>query len=151
MDSERLARQPVTPVCIEGVTLQLTGDFDSLVEAESFFRSEGHQVDLATAIFNARDPDSALSGLRQLLPCALHAHHPELGYWEVQQMINRTVASDNPVLVEAVQRMWPVHHPSSLEIMARFFERLPDEWKEQFRWQVIAERIAERWPGAAQA
>lgn len=147
MDSERTARQPVTPVVVEGVTLQLCGDFDSLVEAEAFFNLRGNKVDVASAIFNARDPDSALSGLRQLLPCALHAFHPELGYEAVQQMINRTVACDNPVLFEAVQRMWPVHHASSQEIMARFFERLPDEWKQEFYMKVIAER----WPGTAQA
>jgi hypothetical protein len=146
MENERLALLPKTPVIVEDITLQLSGDFESLIEAESFFRSEGHDLDLALAIFNARDPVSALSGLRQLIPCALRAFHPEITWDQVQKMIDRTVASDNSTFVEAVRRMWPVSEASQ-EIMGRFFERLPVEWKEQFYWQVIAERF----PGAAQA
>lgn len=145
MESERLARR--TPAVFEGVTYNLCGSFEALVEAETFFNATGIEVNLAEAIFNARDPNSALSGLRQLLPCALRASHPELGYGAVQLLIDRTVARDNPVFVEAIWRMWPAQEASSQAIMARFFERLPDEWKQEFFFQVIAER----WPGAAQA
>ena len=147
MESERLVLLPKTPVVFEGTTYNLVGDFEAMIEAESYFNLQGHQLNLATAIFNARDPVSGLKGLREVLPCALHTLHPELDYWAVQKMIDKTVACENPVLIEAIGRMWPVGPASSQEVMAGFFERLPEEWKQRFFSQVIAER----WPGAAQA
>jgi len=147
MENERIARLPKTPVTIAGIgVLQLCGDFESLIEAESHFRSEGHDLNLATAIFDAKTPSAAISSLRQLVPCALRAFHPEITWEEAQALIDRTVARDDPAFVEGVRRMWPVNEASQ-EIMGRFFERLSPEWKEQFYWQVIAER----WPGTARA
>ena len=147
MESKRIAHLPVTPVVFEGVSYNLCSSFEELIRAQEFFNSHGYQLDLAASIFNAKNPQSALAGLRVLLPCALRTFHPELSYGAVQHLIDRTVERDDPAFIKAVQRMWPVHDPASKEIMAQFWERLSDEWKQQFFLQVIAER----WPGVVQA
>jgi hypothetical protein len=107
MEKHKFAHLPKTPVVVEGVEYYVSGDFAALVEAEAYFNLSGHNVNLAGAIFNARDPRSGLTCLRQLLPCALHTHHPTLDYLQVQWMIDRLFAVDDFAFIEAVRRMWP--------------------------------------------
>ncbi len=54
----------------------------------------------------------------------------------------------NPVIVEAIGRMWPAHEAASQEIMARFAERLSDEWRQEFVFRVLAEMP---WPSVVRA
>jgi hypothetical protein len=71
------------------------------------------------------------TSVAQEVPCALHAFHPDLYYDSVQEVIDRTIACDNPVFIKTSGRMWPT----------------PEE-KQEFIFRLLAQRP---WPGAAQA
>jgi hypothetical protein len=96
-----------TPVVLDGVSWSLCGDFAELVKAEAFF-SRSADVNLAGAIVGVKDIDSALYACRQILPCALHAHHPEITWADAQAMLNRAVTQDDGSIVCSITRdIWP--------------------------------------------
>jgi hypothetical protein len=90
-------------VTIEGATYNLCGDFGPLVEAEAYCG-----FNLADVLFTwGQDSESILNGARKLLPCALHHFHPEVSYEDVQGMLDRAVAADDPAILHALWHMWP--------------------------------------------
>jgi hypothetical protein len=90
-------------VTIEGTTYNLCGDFGPLVEAEAYCG-----FNLADVLFTwGQDSESILNGARKLLPCALHHFHPEVSYEDVQGMLDRAVAADDPAILHALWHMWP--------------------------------------------
>jgi len=108
MESEIIARLPKTPVAILGVTYNLCGSFAALVEAEAYFAQRIHGFNLADVLCTwGQDQDSILNGARKLLPCALRPFHPDVSYDDAQGMIDRTLATDDPTLLQALWNMWP--------------------------------------------
>jgi hypothetical protein len=108
MKSDRLANLPKTALLVDNVLFQLCGDFAALIEAEAFFNNlRGRDVNLAAAIWTARDHPSLLNAIRQILPCALHTFHPELRFEAVQAMIDRLMLRGYATFMDAIERMWP--------------------------------------------
>ena len=97
-----------TPIVLDGVIWNLCGDFAELVKAEAFFSQSVSDVNLAGAIVGVKDQDSALHACMQILPCALHAYHPEVTWADAQTMLDRAVTQDDGSIVCAIMRdIWP--------------------------------------------
>ena len=95
-------------VHFEGRNYSLCGDFAELVKAETYFGERVSGVNLATAIVDVKEKDSALNAIRQILPCALHKFHPETSWDDAQKLIDRSLALDQATILQAVYKdIWP--------------------------------------------
>jgi hypothetical protein len=97
--------EPNVTVAFEGETYTATLNLPAMAAAESFFRAKGHELDLwqAAEAVTRYDYAATLRVLRELLPCMLHSTHPGLEYLEVQQMIDRSLATGNLALVNVAR------------------------------------------------
>jgi hypothetical protein len=96
------------PATISGSTFFLCGDFQALVDAEAFYSRQIHGFNLAEALLIfGQDADATVRASRLILPCALHASHPNLSFDAAQKMIFEAIASNDPTIFRAISEMWP--------------------------------------------
>jgi hypothetical protein len=73
---------PKIPIEIGGKTYSMCLDMEALSDAEEHFNQRGANVNLLRSLSSL-----GLKSVRQVFPCALHAHHPELGFKEAQKLL----------------------------------------------------------------
>ena len=70
------------PVEIAGQTYHLNFEIGALSDAEEYFSQRGANVNLL------RDLSSlSLQGVRNVFPCAIHLHHPEIEFKAAQRLL----------------------------------------------------------------
>jgi hypothetical protein len=84
------------PIEIDGKTFNLSFEFTELAKAERLFRSQGHRLNLLLAL-----PGLSLESVREVFPCAVHRHHPDLTFAEAQSLV--TMQSVYPIATAIVQ------------------------------------------------
>jgi hypothetical protein len=89
---------PKTPIEIGGKTYFMCFDMDALSDAEEYFNQRGANVNLLRSLSSL-----GLRSVRQVFPCALHTHHPELGFKEAQKLL--TIQATYSV-AEAIVGIW---------------------------------------------
>ena len=102
--------EPSTSVTIEGRSYTLTGNVFALADAESFFNSQGMQLDLFGLFLAEYNTERVISATRDLFPCMMHPHHPDIDFAAAQALINRTYAAGDPVIFEAVLKLCRAAH-----------------------------------------
>jgi hypothetical protein len=87
-----------TPIDVGGKTYFMCFDLDALSDAEEYFNQRGANVNLLRSLSSL-----GLKSVRQVFPCALHTHHPELGFKEAQKLL--TIQATYSV-AEAIVGIW---------------------------------------------
>ena len=103
MDKSTLS--PAAEIAIEGATYRLSGNVSALAEAESWFNSHGQTLDLFAMFLVEHSEESVVKATRQLFPCMLHAAHPGIDYAAAQSLVDRAIASDDPVIFNTVRQL----------------------------------------------
>ncbi|HLH36002.1 MAG TPA: hypothetical protein VKX41_15120 [Alloacidobacterium sp.] len=110
MSKKKTPVDPVNPpveLNLDGKVYKLCFDFAALAEAESHFIRAGHHINLLAAL-----PKLNLSSIQMIFPCALHRHHPEIGFVEAQEMVNiSNVFGIASAIAEAWQKAMPEAKP----------------------------------------